>query len=197
MNKFLELLKKLGFDLTGKEDQLKTALAELETASTPEVAALKLEIENLKKSSSQSSSSSQEDKTKDNEIAALKNDISGLTKLLTELQAQGKTQAEAAKLKMEKDRADKIASLKAKGIAEGRITEANWEKQFKAIAEKDVDSFETLLPSLAIDPHFKPSPKEKTKTGDNNNNTNDLSLKGPFAAADKTILGKITEMNNN
>lgn len=192
MNKFLELLKKLGIDLTGKEDQLKTALAELETASTAEVTALKAEIENLKKQNPPPPNP--EDRTKDNEIAALKNDIAGLTKLLTELQTQGKTQAEAAKAKMEADRQKKIADLKAKGIAEGRITEATWESKFKALAEKDAEGFESLLPSLAIDPHFKPSPKDKNSK---EQNTNDLSLKGPFAAADKTIAGKIAEMNNN
>lgn len=196
MDKLLALLKTLGFDLTGKEDQIKATVAELDKSKADEVTALKTEIENLKKQNP-NPNPNPDDKNKDNEIAALKNDIAGLTKLLTELQTQGKTQAEAAKAKLEKERVDKIAAIKAKGIAEGRITEATWESKFKALAEKDVEGFESLLPSLAVDPHFKPSPKDKTKTSDDKNKTNDLSLKGPFAAADQTIVGKITEMNNN
>lgn len=198
MNKFLELLKKLGFDLTGKEDQLKTALAELETASNTEVTTLKTEIENLKKQITNPNPPKTTDNEKDAEMLALKNQIAELTSLINEQTKNEKARAEAAKTQIEAARAKKVSDLKAKGIAEGRITEANWEKQFKAIAEKDVDAFEALLPSLAVDPHFKPT---KAKTGDNNNEnknkTNDLSLKGPFAAADKTILGKITEMNEN
>ena len=197
MQKFLELLKKLGFDLTGKEDQLKTALEELQKSSSDEVTALKAEIETLKKTAS--SKAADTPPAENAEMLALKNEISELKALLNEQQKTQKEQADAAKTKLEADRQKKIADLKAKGIAEGRITEASWTEKFKAMAEKDVDTFEALLPSLAVDPHFKPG---KTKTGngketDNNNGGTDLKSKGPISGADKTILQKVTEMNNN
>ena len=200
MQKFLEWLKSIGVDLTGKEDQLKAALAELQKSSSDEVTALKAEIETLKKNIPNPPNPNPNPKPTDNaEILALKNEITELKALLTEQQKTQKEQADAAKTKLEADRQKKIADLKAKGIAEGRITEASWTEKFKAMAEKDVDTFEALLPSLAIDPHFKPG---KTKTGngketDNNNGGTDLKSKGPISGADKTILQKVTEMNNN
>lgn len=196
MNRFLELLKKLGFDLTGKEDQLKQALDELQKSATDEITTLKTEVETLKKNQNPNPNPKPEDNA---EILALKNEISELKALLTEQQKTQKEQADAAKTKLEADRQKKIADLKAKGIAEGRITEASWTEKFKAMAEKDVDTFEALLPSLAVDPHFKPG---KTKTGngketDNNNGGTDLKTKSPISGADKTILNKVNEMNNN
>lgn len=182
----MALLKTLGIDLGDKAKELEDGLDKLEktTPSTKPVVPPVIPP-------ATPPTTPVADDAKDKTILALTQDLADVKKLLGEMKINNDASATAQKEKLEEARIKKIADLKKKGIESGKITEANWDKKFKAIAEKDIDSFEIVLDDLAVDPHFKPS-KESDKEEDQYSAS---TYVGPLRGADSTIMKAMNEMN--
>ncbi len=179
--KMLALLKSLGIELGDKADELGKGLEEItKVAPTPD-----------KTAPPDPTPTKVDDSEKDKTILALTQQIKDLTELVGDMKKNSDASVAAQKEKLEEVRIQKIADLKKKGIDAGKITEANWEKKFKAIAEKDVDSFETILEDLAVDPHFKPA-KDPDKKEDQYGGE---SYVGPLKGADASIMDSINKMS--
>lgn len=193
MDKLMALLKKFGIDLTGKEDALKAELAAL---SNDEIAAKDKTIKELndKLKTIEAAGGKPESGEQSATISALEKKITDLTNTLTEIQNQYKTGVEAEKNRIAAEKVQKVEALKAKGIKEGKFTEAKWNEKFKALVENDPDAFDkNVYPDLAIDPHFKPAIGDKGKGGDQG--PQQSSYRGPLSGADAKILESMQKMD--
>ncbi len=166
--KLVELIKKLGVNLEGKEKELEEGLESI-IPTEPE-----------------------KEKTKGTEsetITALNSQVDSLKGIIAELQKDRNASIEAEKEKLEREKATKISTLKQKGIEAGKLTEGTWDKKWKTIAEKDPENFENILEDLAVDPHFKKDSEEKEEKP--------KGIPGPFDSADPGILKAMSEMSNS
>ncbi len=198
MEKFIQsiitILKAVGIKVDDKEQELikklTEAAKEVEPAKSEDEIRREVEAELKKKNNPEDKTKTGGD-DKDETIAALQNQIDDMSSILKEMKEDRDAGLKATKKKLQEDKDKKVAELKKKGIGEGRITEATWKEKFQKLAEENPDAFEALLPSLAVDPHFKPGKSQSTGEGNEQD-----SYRGPLNGADKDIVKAIEEMNN-
>lgn len=188
--KLIELLKKLGIDITGKETELKTELDKLAKDGDGNIDLAKLDLTKL-------SGGGNDDLVKavleQNKILtqSVKDLKDTLAKEISDRENAIKAQQEQAK----KDQEKKINDAIEKAKKEKRIVEADVEK-WKDRLTKDFDEWNTELEAKPVPKEFQNNKNSNSNSNNNNNNDGDKKNESPLRTLSEAIRSEMGTDNS-
>lgn len=141
VEKFLELLKKLGFDITGKEDQLKTEIENSFKDNDGKVDLSKIDTSKMDESTKALVSA-----LKDT-ISAQSNQMKNLEGLISKEQTEREKAVKLQEEQVKRNREAKVTEAVQKLLTDKKITEAQkdaWTKLYQADFESAAKTAEAL-----------------------------------------------------